>query len=221
MQVPDDLRYSTDHEWARRDEGRVRVGITDYAQDALGDVVFVELPAVGSDGRRRGRPRRGRVDQVGVGDLRPVGRHGGRGERRLADAPEQLNQDPYGEGWICEIEVADPGDVAARCSTPSGYRSTHRILTGAPTGAGGGLAPTQGNGAEGPTTVEGVFCNNCGHRNPPEVNFCSSCGAVLPAHAARDHRHAAPGRRRRARPPDEEPSVTLAELPERRRACSW
>ena len=66
MNVPDDLRYSTDHEWARLEDGRVRVGITDYAQDTLGDVVFVQVPEVGAAGRRRRHLRRGRVHEVGV-----------------------------------------------------------------------------------------------------------------------------------------------------------
>ena len=71
MDIPPELRYSSDHEWVRVEEGRVRVGITDYAQDALGDVVFVDLPEVGTDGRAGVELQRGRVDQVGVRDLRP------------------------------------------------------------------------------------------------------------------------------------------------------
>ena len=83
MNVPGDLRYSKDHEWAREEGGKVRVGITDYAQDALGDVVFVELP-----------PLAGTIVEVNVD---------------LSDAPERLNDDPYGEGWICVIQ---PDDIA-------------------------------------------------------------------------------------------------------------
>ena len=113
MHVPDDLRYTTDHEWARADGDRVRVGITDYAQDALGDVVFVDLPDVGRPGRGRRPPRRGRVDQVGVGDLRAGRREVVAVNAALADAPEQLNADPYGDGWICEIAAADPAAVDA------------------------------------------------------------------------------------------------------------
>ena len=110
MNVPAELRYSKDHEWARLEStGRIRVGITDYAQDALGDVVFVELPATGTvvaSGDTVGEvestksvsdlyaPMSGTV--VEVNDV-------------LTDAPEKLNEDPYGEGWICLIEPDDPG----------------------------------------------------------------------------------------------------------------
>ncbi len=121
MLVPEDLRYSTDHEWARLGEGRVRVGITDYAQDALGDVVFVDLPEVGkvvASGEVLGEvestksvsevyaPVAGRV--VGVNDA-------------LADAPERLNQDPYGEGWLCDIELSEPDGVEGLMDA-AGYR---------------------------------------------------------------------------------------------------
>ena len=121
MNVPDDLRYSSDHEWARVDGDRIRVGITDYAQDALGDVVFVDLPGPGADGRGRRTDRRGRVDQVRLGDLRPGGRRG-RGRQHRADGrPEQLNADPYGEGWICEIVPVDPSAVDGLLDA-AGYR---------------------------------------------------------------------------------------------------
>ncbi len=121
MLVPEDLRYSTDHEWVRLGEGRVRVGITDYAQDALGDVVFVDLPEVGkvvASGEVLGEvestksvsevyaPVAGRV--VGVNDA-------------LADAPERLNQDPYGEGCLCDIELSEPVGVEGLMDA-AGYR---------------------------------------------------------------------------------------------------
>ena len=81
MQIPSELRYSSDHEWAKSEGDHVRVGITDYAQDALGDVVFVDLPKVGATVSRGWRARRSGVDQIGVGDLRTGRRHGQRGER--------------------------------------------------------------------------------------------------------------------------------------------
>ena len=109
MRVPDDLRYSTDHEWARPGEGRVRVGITDYAQDALGDVVFVDLPEVGkvvAAGEVLGEVESTKsVSEV----YAPVAGRVVSVNEALADAPEKLNQDPYGEGWLCEIELAEPG----------------------------------------------------------------------------------------------------------------
>src|SRR5215469_15075412 len=108
MNVPEDLRYTADHEWAKLEGDRVRVGITDYAQDALGDVVFVELPEPGSTvdaGEALGEvestksvsdvyaPLAGVVVEVN-GDL--------------AEAPQRLNEDPYGEGWLCTIQPSDP-----------------------------------------------------------------------------------------------------------------
>jgi glycine cleavage system H protein len=113
MNVPEDLRYSSDHEWARRDGARVRVGITDYAQDALGDVVFVDLPAVGD--QVVAGATMGEVESTkSVSEIyAPVAGTVVAVNAELADQPEQLNQDPYGAGWICEIEVAaDDGDAA-------------------------------------------------------------------------------------------------------------
>jgi glycine cleavage system H protein len=112
MQVPDGLRYSADHEWVREADGRVRIGITDYAQDALGDVVFVQLPEVGA-----------RVDAHGIlGEVEstksvseiyaPVAGEVVAVNGDLTGAPEQLNADPYGDGWICEIIPAEPDAVA-------------------------------------------------------------------------------------------------------------
>jgi glycine cleavage system H protein len=112
MQVPEDLRYTPEHEWAKAEGDTMRVGITDFAQDALGDVVFVQLPEVGS-----------RVDAGGVlGEVEstksvseiyaPVSGEVVSVNDALGDAPELLNSDPYGSGWICEIRVDDPGAVS-------------------------------------------------------------------------------------------------------------
>ena len=113
MNVPEDLRYSTDHEWARREEGRVRVGITDFAQDTLGDVVFVDLPEVGTTVTAGGTF--GEVESTkSVSDLyAPVGGTVVEVNTELADAPNRINDDPYGEGWICVIELADPAELDA------------------------------------------------------------------------------------------------------------
>ena len=113
MIVPDDLRYSTNHEWARPDGARVRVGITDYAQDALGDVVFVELPAVGTE--IQAGSLLGEVESTkSVSELyAPVSGRVVEVNAALADAPERLNEDPYGEGWICEIELGEAGSLDA------------------------------------------------------------------------------------------------------------
>lgn len=113
MAIPDDLRYSTDHEWARVEDGRVRVGITDYAQDALGDVVYVEVPeqgtAVDVDAK---------VSEVestkSVSDIyAPVAGTVVEVNAELADAPERLNDDPYGAGWIFVLEPSDPSQLEA------------------------------------------------------------------------------------------------------------
>jgi glycine cleavage system H protein len=109
MNVPAELRYSKDHEWARVEAtGRVRVGITDYAQDALGDVVFVELPATGTV--LAAGDTFGEVESTkSVSDLyAPVAGTVVEVNDMLTDAPEKLNEDPYGEGWICLIEPDDP-----------------------------------------------------------------------------------------------------------------
>jgi glycine cleavage system H protein len=109
--VPDELRYSNDHEWARLDGSRVRVGITDYAQDALGDVVFVDLPEVGTV--VEAGAQLGEVESTkSVSELyAPVSGQVVEVNTALSDAPERLNEDPYGEGWICELELSDPASI--------------------------------------------------------------------------------------------------------------
>ena len=107
MNVPDDRRYSKDHEWALLEDGRVRVGITDYAQDALGDVVYVQLPDVGAQVEEAGTL--GEVESTkSVSEIyAPVGGAVAEVNLELNDSPNRLNDDPYGEGWICVIEPAD------------------------------------------------------------------------------------------------------------------
>lgn len=111
--VPDDLRYTPEHEWARMEDGRVRVGITDYAQDALGDIVFVSLPAPGTV--VEAGATLGEVESTkSVSDIyAPVGGTVIEVNAELGDAPQKLNEDPYGEGWICVIEPADPAAYEA------------------------------------------------------------------------------------------------------------
>ncbi|MDA8293003.1 MAG: glycine cleavage system protein GcvH [Actinomycetota bacterium] len=111
MDTPEDLRYSTDHEWVRVAGDRVRVGITDYAQDALGDVVFVDVPAVGAV-VEPGGPL-GEVESTkSVSEVyAPVGGEVLAVNTSLAERPELLNSDPYGDGWICELRPSDPSTV--------------------------------------------------------------------------------------------------------------
>ncbi len=108
MNVPDDLRYTADHEWAREENGRVRVGITHYAQDALGDVVFVQLPEPGST-VAAGSELSEIESTKSVSDVyAPISGEVVEVNVELADAPECVNQDPYGKGWICVIAPSDP-----------------------------------------------------------------------------------------------------------------
>ena len=111
MNVPDQLRYSSDHEWLSRDGSRVRIGITDYAQDSLGDVVFVQLPTVG-DSFSAGDTI-GEVESTkSVSDIyAPVSGSVVAVNDALVDAPQLLNEDPYGEGWICELDLSDATQV--------------------------------------------------------------------------------------------------------------
>jgi glycine cleavage system H protein len=122
MQIPEELRYSSDHEWIRVEGNRARVGITDFAQDALGDVVFVDLPEVGTDASAGSS-----VSEVestkSVSDIyAPVSGTIAEVNAELGDAPERLNDDPYGEGWIFVIELQDPSELDALLDA-AGYRS--------------------------------------------------------------------------------------------------
>jgi glycine cleavage system H protein len=121
MNTPDDLRYSSDHEWLRLEGSRVRIGITDYAQDALGDVVFVQVPEVGAE--------------VGAGDsfgevestksvseiYAPVAGKVVEVNPDLEASPELVNSDPYGSGWIAVLEVED-AEAAASLMDAASYR---------------------------------------------------------------------------------------------------
>ncbi len=110
---PADLRYTREHEWAKVDGKRARVGITHYAQDQLGDVVFVELPKVGA--RVRQMQPFGVVESVkAVSDLfAPLSGEVVEVNQELTDHPEQVNQDPYGGGWLIVIAMADPKELDA------------------------------------------------------------------------------------------------------------
>jgi len=111
MNIPSDLRYSSDHEWVRLEETKVRIGITDFAQDNLGDVVFVQIPEVGAtvavgdsfsevESTKSVSDIYAPVDGT-ISEINPL----------LEAQPELLNSDPYGDGWICVIDVSDAGQV--------------------------------------------------------------------------------------------------------------
>ena len=107
MNTPEDLRYTSDHEWVRREGDQVRIGITDYAQDALGDVVFVQVPTAGTK-VTAGESFSEVESTKSVSDIyAPVTGEVVEVNDDLGDAPERLNDDPYGEGWICVIAMSD------------------------------------------------------------------------------------------------------------------
>jgi glycine cleavage system H protein len=112
MNIPDDLRYSPEHEWVRQEGTTVRIGITDYAQDALGDIVFVDLPEVGSEVETGGQL--GEVESTkSVSEIySPLAGTVTAVNESLTSSPEQINQDPYGEGWLCELTLASGADPA-------------------------------------------------------------------------------------------------------------
>jgi glycine cleavage system H protein len=119
--IDDDCRYRETHEWARTADGVVRVGITDFAQDELGDVVFVELPDV--DAEVTAGEAFGVVESImAVSDLyAPVSGTVTAANEALFDAPELVNEDPFGEGWMLEIDPADEADLDELLS-PAEYR---------------------------------------------------------------------------------------------------
>ena len=111
MTVPAHLLYSSDHEWIAIDGTRARIGITDYAQDALGDVVFVQTPKVGET-VSAGDSFSEVESTKSVSDIyAPVSGTVVAVNDALGDGPEALNTDPYGAGWICEIEMTEPADI--------------------------------------------------------------------------------------------------------------
>lgn len=113
---PEDLRYTQEHEWARSDGSRVTIGITNYAQDALGDVVYVDLPASGTR-VEKGQPF-GEVESTkSVSDLyAPLTGVIVERNESLESSPELVNSDPYGQGWMVVIEADAPDEVAGLMS---------------------------------------------------------------------------------------------------------
>ncbi len=107
MNVPEDRRYTSDHEWVQVEGDHARVGITDYAQDALGDIVFVQLPEQGA--AVTASASFSEVESTkSVSDIyAPVNGTVTEVNNDLVDAPQRINEDPYGAGWICIIEMGD------------------------------------------------------------------------------------------------------------------
>jgi glycine cleavage system H protein len=113
MQIPGELRYSSDHEWVAVAGTRARIGITEFAQDALGDVVYVQVPELGAT--VSAGDSFGEVESTkSVSDVyAPLSGTVVAVNESLADAPQTINSDPYGSGWICEIELADASELDA------------------------------------------------------------------------------------------------------------
>jgi glycine cleavage system H protein len=111
MEFPEDLKYSKEHEWVLVEDNVATVGITDYAQDQLGDIVFVELPAIGDKVSKE--DAFGVVESVkAVSDIyAPVSGKVLEVNDDLPDNPEMVNEDPYGDGWLIKIEMNDPEEL--------------------------------------------------------------------------------------------------------------
>jgi glycine cleavage system H protein len=111
LTLPDNLRYAKDHEWAGEEGGKTRIGISDYAQNQLGDIVFVELPQVGaslSQGEQFGTVES--VKAVAELYMPLAGRISGV-NKKLEESPEIVNKDPYKEGWMIEVDLTDPSQL--------------------------------------------------------------------------------------------------------------
>jgi glycine cleavage system H protein len=122
VEFPEGLRYTREHEWAQPNGDVIRVGITDFAQDALGDVVYVDVPEVGTE-VRAGEPF-GEVESTkSVSDVySPVTGTVVQRNDALADHPELVNSDPYGQGWMIVIQPTEPGDLGELMDA-SAYRA--------------------------------------------------------------------------------------------------
>lgn len=123
MEIPADLRYTADHEWAKAEEGTVRVGLTDFAQDALGDVVYVDLPEAGASYTKG--DALGEVESTkSVSEIyAPVSGTVVAVNPALGESPEKVNSSPYGEGWLVVIEPSDPSELDGLLDA-DGYRAT-------------------------------------------------------------------------------------------------
>ena len=111
MNFPDDLRFTQEHEWVRVDGTTARVGITDYAQDALGDVVYVDLPEVGATVAAMASCCEVESTKSVSEIFSPVSGSVAEVNPDLTDTPQMINEDPYGKGWIFAVEMADPAEL--------------------------------------------------------------------------------------------------------------
>jgi len=121
MDFPENLLYSESHEWLRDEGGRATIGLTDYAQSQLKDIVYVELPEIGSEFKKG--ETMGTVESVKtVADIfSPVTGKVVETNQTLKDSPQFVNEDPYGKGWIVKMEIKDRGELKELLS-PKGYQ---------------------------------------------------------------------------------------------------
>jgi glycine cleavage system H protein len=110
--IPDDLRYTTDHEWIRFESGRATVGITDHAQDALGEVTYVELPEAGTAIEQQRELAVVESLKAASDVYAPVGGTVTEANAALEDEPNTINADPYGAGWICKLDGVDESQLS-------------------------------------------------------------------------------------------------------------
>ena len=117
MEAPADLRYSSEHEWVRVEEDTGVIGITDYAQDQLGDIVYLDLPAVGASVAQN--EKMGEIESVkAVSDLfSPVSGEVIEINQEAVDAPEVVNEEPYGRGWLFKVRLRDEGELGGLLSS--------------------------------------------------------------------------------------------------------
>lgn len=127
MNIPDDALYTEEHEWVRIADGKATVGITDYAQDQLGDIVYVELPPEGT--KTAYMEPFGVIESVkAASDLyAPLSGEVVEANTRLEDEPEVVNEDPYGDGWMIVIEMSDP-DEESKLLSPKDYAALLKEL---------------------------------------------------------------------------------------------
>jgi glycine cleavage system H protein len=111
MNFPEDLRYTQEHEWVRVDGTTARIGITDYAQDALGDVVYVDLPTVGATVAAMAACCEVESTKSVSEIFSPVSGTIAEVNSDLSDTPQMINEDPYGKGWIFSVEMSDLSEV--------------------------------------------------------------------------------------------------------------
>jgi glycine cleavage system H protein len=123
MEFPEDLRYTEAHEWVKVEDGHCRVGITDYAQDALGDIVFVQLPDIGLEVVAKAACCEVESTKSVSEIYAPVSGTITAINESLGDEPERVNDEPYGHGWMFVIEMSDPEEVGALLDA-----STYRAL---------------------------------------------------------------------------------------------